>query len=127
MMCGLLMQPTWRFLDWVAISALVALSTIDHSSAQFQCPAGSTAVSGGGGIMCQCPDGSFAGLYSGCPKQSESHPQQQTRLPKIPPGSSRCGTGLCPVGTKCVGGRTCLPANAVDCGNGQSCPGEFKC
>jgi len=29
------------------------------------CPAGSTAVYGGGGTMCQCPDGSYAGM-SGC-------------------------------------------------------------
>jgi hypothetical protein len=32
----------------------------------FQCPAGSVQVSGGGGIMCQCPDGSYASM-SGCP------------------------------------------------------------
>lgn len=36
------------------------------SAQAFQCPAGSVQVSGGGGIMCQCPDGSFAGI-SGCP------------------------------------------------------------
>src|SRR5258706_13020189 len=108
MMCGLLMQPTWRFLDWVAISALVALSTIDSSSAQFQCPAGSTAVSGGGGIMCKCPDGSYAGLYTGCPRQA---PQTQ-----IPAGNVRCGSGYCSAGTKCGSGGKCLPANVVDCG-----------
>ena len=38
----------------------------------FQCPAGSTAVSGGGGIMCRCADGTYANI-SGC--RSASRPQ----------------------------------------------------
>ena len=34
----------------------------------YHCPPGSTQVSGGGGIMCRCPDGSFAAA-SGCRQQ----------------------------------------------------------
>jgi hypothetical protein len=42
----------------------------------FQCPAGSRQVSGGGGIMCQCADGSFASI-SGCRVQQRQMQQQQ--------------------------------------------------
>jgi Tetratricopeptide repeat len=108
-----------RVLRGVAVSMLLALPTIDQSSAQFQCPAGSRPVSGGGGIMCQCPDGSYAGLYTGC---SQQPPQTQ-----IPAGSTPCGPGYCPPGTKCGSGGKCLSANVVDCGNGQACNPGQKC
>jgi hypothetical protein len=42
--------------------------------AQF-CPPGSRAVAGGGGTMCQCPDGSFASI-AGCPTVRQQ-PRQQ--------------------------------------------------
>ena len=35
---------------------LLIISATDGLAQYFQCPAGSTQVSGGGGIMCQCPD-----------------------------------------------------------------------
>lgn len=44
---------------------LLVTFTSDISAQYFQCPAGSTQVSGGGGIMCQCPDGSYASM-AGC-------------------------------------------------------------
>lgn len=102
----------------MAINVFVALTATDTVSAQFQCPAGSRPVPGGGGIMCQCPDGSYAGLYTGC--RQPQRPQTQ-----IPPGSVPCGSGYCPPATLCLGGNRCSPVNAVDCGNGQYCnPGQ---
>jgi hypothetical protein len=46
----------------------VLLSLLPYNSADaqlFSCPPGSWAVQGGGGKMCQCPDGTFASI-SGC-------------------------------------------------------------
>jgi tetratricopeptide (TPR) repeat protein len=108
-----------RSLRFVAISTLLAISATDQSSAQFQCPAGSRPVPGGGGIMCQCPDGSYAGLYTGCPQQL---PQTQKSTVSV-----RCGSGYCPPGTRCGSGSKCLPANVIDCGNGQACNPGQKC
>jgi hypothetical protein len=88
---------------------ILFVASVIHAQAQFQCPPGSTPVSGGGGLMCQCPDGSYAGLYTGCR-------QQQRTRPQIPLGSTRCGTGYCPAGKKCGSDGKCLPEDAVDCG-----------
>jgi hypothetical protein len=107
------------FLQHLAFAAILAFITLDRSSAQFQCPAGSTQVAGGGGIMCQCPDGSFAGLYSGCTQQNREQIQ-------IPAGSTPCGAGYCEAGTKCAKNGTCIMSDAVDCGR-YACPAGNKC
>jgi len=62
--------------------AFLLLGT-SFANAQF-CPAGSRQVSNGGGIMCQCPDGSFAGI-NGCRTvqqrpQPQAQPQPQPQL-----------------------------------------------
>ena len=69
--------------------------------------------------MCQCPDGSFAGLYSGCRQQARPEPQ-------IPPGSTQCGNAYCQAGTKCARNGTCIASDAVDCGT-SVCPAGNKC
>lgn len=70
--------------------------------------------------MCQCPDGSYAGLNTGCR-------QPVTPRPQIPRGSVHCSTGYCPAGAKCGSGGKCLPLNAIDCGNGRTCSAGAKC
>lgn len=69
--------------------------------------------------MCQCPDGSYAGLYSGCS-------QHRSQQPQIPPGSTRCGAGYCQAGTKCARNGTCIVSDAVDCGR-FACPAGNRC
>ena len=85
----------------VALTALLALCAVlfrpEFAVAQNDggfCPPGSTPVFGGGGAMCQCPDGSMAGM-SGC------HGGRQQSM--CPAGYSYCGeTNQC-------------------CGSGQYC------
>lgn len=72
------------------------------------------------GIMCQCPDGSMAGLNTGCKQQNR--PQIQTS-PATPPGT-RCGTGYCLTGTKCSRSGLCIASDAVDCGTHACAFGE---
>ena len=60
------MMPGYQAVGFAFILAAVILVALPNGlSAQFMwgglCPAGSTPVSGGGGMMCQCPDGSMAG------------------------------------------------------------------
>ena len=113
------------------------------SAAQmFQCPAGSTPVSGGGGMMCQCPDGSFAGLYTGCPSQgpppSACQPGHQqcgdwccapgnycSKYGCTPQGAVDCGTGYCNPGQACTSNGGCMPAGNTECGNHSCNPGDF--
>src|SRR6266849_3685397 len=45
--------------------ATIVAATSAHTQG-FQCPPPSVQVSGGGGFMCQCPDGSYASII-GCP------------------------------------------------------------
>jgi hypothetical protein len=100
---------------------LIALAAGSGAQAQmFECPPGTTQVAGGGGIMCQCPDGSFSGLYTGC-RGSYQQPVQ----PQI---GDYCSDGVtCPVGTRCswMPGR-CVPSGQVDCGTYSCSPGN-KC
>ena len=64
-----------RFLLY-AFSLAQAVTLISGAAnAQF-CPAGSRQVSNGGAIMCQCPDGSYAGI-SGCAAVRQQQPRQQ--------------------------------------------------
>src|SRR5262245_60985330 len=96
----------------------LALSSASFAQFGFTCPPGSRPVSGGGGMMCQCPDGSFAGLYSGCP--SYQQPQQQQQV------GDYCANGrTCPVGFRCSStpGR-CVPNGKVDCGSYYCEPGN---
>jgi hypothetical protein len=102
-----------------AVIVFLAINDADVAFSQFQCPPGSRLVPGGGGMMCQCPDGSYAGMYTGCP-------QQAAPSPSIPPGSVRCGSGFCPAGTKCSRQTRCIALDAVDCGS-FVCPASNQC
>ena len=86
------------------------------SGQYFTCPAGSMMVQNpnGQGQMCQCADGSFAGM-SGC--------QQQYTAP--PPGVP-CGGGYCPAGLVCSRAGSCIPPDVVDCGS-FTCSTGMKC
>jgi hypothetical protein len=111
----------------------------------FQCPPGSVAVSGGGGIMCQCPDGSYAGLYTGC----QAHYQQPlcpagtqycgnsnqccnpgfycSHYGCTPQGAMECGNHYCNPGYQCSRNGGCIPQGKVDCGRGRYCPEGTVC
>lgn len=106
----------------------------------FQCPAGSTSVMVGGGMMCQCSDGSYAGL-SGCKPQAPVCPGNAMLCRNlccsegnycsvygcISVGSRECGGWSCSPEQKCsvLHGR-CVPSDAVDCGEFY-CPTESRC
>jgi hypothetical protein len=84
---------------------MICALTLPHlaSSQFFQCPPPSRPVGGGGGTMCQCPDGSMASI-SGCSAASRS-------APAIPRGSIPCGNGYCSANSVCVQG-ACRNADA---------------
>jgi hypothetical protein len=114
----------------------------------YQCPPGSTQVSGGGGIMCQCPDGSYANI-NGCSGSSQEQPQQQQSVcpagteycPRvnlccgsgnycsiygcIQRGSIDCGGYSCNPGMACMSGGRCMPAGNTECGNRSCSPGYY--
>ncbi|MBV6486927.1 MAG: hypothetical protein GHHEDOFH_00864 [Pseudorhodoplanes sp.] len=83
------------------------------------CPPPARWVGGGGGFMCQCPDGSFLSLGQTC--GSYAPPTSQ------PVGNYCSNGGTCPVGTKCswMPGK-CVPEGRVDCGSYNCTPGN-KC
>lgn len=105
----------------VVIFALGTWSEL--AQAQYQCPAGSVNVGNGYQIMCQCPDGSFAGI-NGC--------RSQYTAPARPQGVP-CGNGYCPYGTTCSrNGNFCLSQGQVDCGtytcgSGNKCASRNRC
>ena len=81
-----------------AISFLLLLGCPQWVLAQGQfCPPGSRPVAGGGGTMCLCPDGSYAGI-GGC---------ASARRPQLPPGAVPCGSGYCQSGYMCVNSNQC--------------------
>jgi hypothetical protein len=58
---------------------------VSPAAAQFQCPAG-VPLFNGGAMVCQCPDGSYAGLLTGCPVRQPPpmptfNPNQQLQHP----------------------------------------------
>ncbi|MFZ5733121.1 MAG: hypothetical protein ACOY4O_10320 [Pseudomonadota bacterium] len=112
----------------------------------FQCPPGSVSVSGGGGMMCQCADGSFASIYGCAPLQQQTAPQPQvgdycsngatcpigyhcSRIPGhcVPNGQVDCGHYSCQPGSFCGSGNTCLAQGSDDCGDGKSCKPGTTC
>lgn len=109
-----------------AVFAIVLLSPAIARSQMFQCPIGSHPVGGGGGMMCQCADGSMASVY-GCPAY---RPQKPSVL--------YCGNNqTCPLGTTCCVSHQsccsagnycsrlgCIPIGSTSCGNGYCPPGN---
>jgi len=116
--------------DWlIAFAAVVTYLVVGDGLAPAQfaqpnCPG--HWVSGVGGMICQCPDGSFAKMV-GSQIICDSGQQQPTPQSLIPPGSVSCGHGYCPPGQKCVSGSVCIQQDAVDCGNGVFCAAGQKC
>ena len=116
--------------DWlIAFAAVVTYLVVGDGLAPAQfaqpnCPG--HWVSGVGGMICQCPDGSFAKMV-GSQIICDSGQQQRTPQSLIPPGSVSCGHGYCPPGQKCVSGSVCIQQDAVDCGNGVFCAAGQKC
>ena len=124
---------------------IVFLRTDAH--AQFLpsgCPG--TWVQGGGGMMCRCPDGSYANMIgdqivcnsrgsSGstgnvCPNGGTCRSDQTccgnlccnqgsycSRHGCTPYGAVDCGTSFCNPGQQCNRNGQCIPAGSVDCGS----------
>ena len=108
------------------------------------CPPGTTPVPGGGGNMCLCPDGSYAGI-GGCsgsyqPQQpicpagtgycAESHQCCNpgfycSRYGCTPVGAVECGGYYCNPGMACMSGGRCMPAGNTECGNHTCYPGYY--
>jgi hypothetical protein len=107
------------------------------------CPPGSRPVGGGGGYMCVCPDGSYAGM-DGCAgnQQQSICPPDTTYCPNAnlccgsgkycsrygctPYGAVECGNGYCQPGQQCSKRGGCMPEGSVECGSyyceqGQRC------
>jgi hypothetical protein len=102
---------------------IIVIST-SASAQMFQCPAGSRNVDVNGATMCQCPDGSFGGIY-GCTALYAPPPPRPQGIP--------CGNGYCPFGTSCsMSGRSCMQPGEVDCGShicglGNKCTRQGGC
>src|SRR5450631_1406360 len=93
------------------------------------CPPGSTPVFGGGGTMCQCPDGSDAG-FRGCSGASQPPQQQGNYCPSggiCAFGTTCCGNLCCNQGSKCSPSGSCIPQEANDCGDGHLCNAGTQC
>lgn len=132
---------------WVFLSLLL-IGSQPSAAQMFQCPPGSVSVGGGGGMMCQCADGSFASIYGCAPSQQ---PQQTAPRPPvgdhcsnggtcpvgqrcgiipgycIPNGMVDCGHYMCQQGSFCGSGNACLAQGSDDCGGGKSCGPGTKC
>ena len=121
---------------------LLSLWPMVARAQQFECPPPSVNISGGGGIECQCPDGSLASIY-GCAAQQ----QQQPLCPVgtqycgdsnqccnqgfycshygcTPVGAVECGGHYCDPGQQCSRSGGCQPAGTVDCGPYYCQPGQ---
>lgn len=122
-MCAIKMSPKKLLLAarWAVLSLLL-IGNQPAAAQMFQCPPGSVSVSGGGGMMCQCADGSFASIYGCAPPQQ----QQQQSAPR-PPAGDYCSNGeTCPVGQRCgVIAGYCIPHGMVDCGHYMCQQGSF--
>jgi hypothetical protein len=117
---------------------------------QFECPPPSVNVTSGYAIECRCPDGSLAGLYTGCPSSQPEHHEPLcpsgtnycadsnqccnagfycSHYGCTPVGAVECGTHFCQPGQQCTSSGRCMPAGAVDCGPHSSiyCNSGSKC
>jgi hypothetical protein len=94
-----------RLLTFSVVLLVVSLFQTPRAQAQFL-PGGCPGrwVPGGGGMMCQCPDGSLA---SGWPTMV--CPQ----APRCPHGASECGNGCCDHGHVCFRNSGCLKKGAT--------------
>ena len=142
---GVLRQPTlWLFIIFMLLGA----SSEGRADNYFGMNCPGKWVSG---MMCQCPDGSFANmdLSSGqiicphtqsltpvCPAGSTFCPTNGncctgnsycSEFGCVPPGTVSCGNYACGPGSKCSSSGSCISEDAVDCGNGSHCPEGNYC
>lgn len=106
----------------IFLSFFFSLTTVAYAQfngAEALCPPGSRPVAAGGGMMCMCPDGSYASLGVPC--------QQAVRPPPslCPVGTSYCGNSnqCCNPGFYCSH-YGCTPEGAVECGGHYCNPGQ---
>ena len=116
--------PSETLLAAVFVCLLIVLLRND-AHAQFL-PSGCPGqwVQGGGGMMCLCPDGTYANMVGNqivCPSRVQTQPQV---------GDYCSNGGTCGVGYKCswMPGK-CVPEGKVDCGeyfcqSGQTCSSD---
>ena len=143
--------PTQALLAAVAICLSIALFQ-HEANAQLGCPG--QWVPGGGGMMCRCPDGSYANLVGDqivcnggsnyrsngnvCPNGGTC-PSDQTCCGNLccnqghycskygctPNGAVECGSWYCNPGSKCSQMHNkCVPGGKVDCGEYFCEPGQ---
>ena len=145
------MRRAGPYFAYIAIILFAAVNNPRGASAQmFQCPAGSVQNSTGSySFDCRCPDGSLAGLYSGCPQSAGPPVPPPSICPAgysycgvsnmccgagnycskygcTPIGAVDCGTGFCNQGQACTRDGHCMPAGNTECGN-HSCSSGYFC
>ena len=103
-------------------------------------------VQGGGGMMCLCPDGTYANMVGNqivCPPRAQAQPAvgaycsnggtcgvgyRCSWMPGkcVPEGKIDCGSYYCELGFKCSSAR-CIAQDAADCGGGRYCNAGYFC
>src|SRR5690242_14779061 len=118
------MQSVWRLklVSTVFVfAALVLLAGGSPVRAQmYQCPPPSVSVSGGDGMMCMCPDGSYASIYGCASTPPPPPPEQQQQV-----GDYCQNGGTCPIGYQCTSDSRCMPRGHTECGNHSCGPGSY--
>jgi hypothetical protein len=142
------MKRIWEMLVCV-ILLVIPTGIVGEAGAQVLpvCPPPARWVPGGGGVMCQCPDGRVLSMGQTCGgrERLQSQPRQVGDLcgdghscpvgtrcswkpgKCVPDGRIDCGSYHCPPKSKCASGNQCIAFDAIDCRNGQSCPAGYFC
>lgn len=103
----------------LSLAVLVFFPAIGHAQFGFGmgsiCASapGSRPVAAGGGMMCQCPDGSFASM--GVPCRSATPPRQRSTEQTRPAAQTYCGTAENSLSYFCPAGTRCSPDNIKTC------------
>lgn len=101
------------------------------------CPSPAQWVSGGGGYMCQCPNGQFLGVGQTCAPPAGDYCHNGATCPVgfrcswmpgrcVPLGKVDCGDHYCEPGQQCTKNSGCMAAGSVDCGS-YTCPAGNRC
>ena len=88
-------------------------------------------VQGGGGMMCQCPDGSFASGWPNMTCAGGSYQQPQVNWCSnnmyCQQDQTCCGNHCCNPGAQCSRFNGCIPEGAAECGRGGFCNAGTRC